>query len=107
VATTITRRVAVTNYIYAATGEAVGFSSGQYVYNISGKPVGQLRDTHVYKLSGEYIGELYADMVVEKNIGKQGSIESSNPGSSESPGSPRSRGARNYGYRDAFNKLLT
>jgi hypothetical protein len=58
-------------------------------------------------LSGNYVGELHKDMVVDKGLGSYGNIGSpGNPGSSGSPGNPGNRGAVNYGYLDAFDKLV-
>ena len=97
----------MTNYIYSAQGQAVGFWRDRYVYALSGRPAGQLRETHVHKLSGPYLGELYKDMVLDRHLGNLGNIGSSgNPGSAGSPGNPGNRGSMNYGYADVFDHLL-
>jgi len=77
----------MTNYIYDASGNAVGFWYGRYIYSVRGNPVGQMSGTHVHKLSGDYVGELYEDMVVDKYLGNLGNI--------------------GYGYPDVFHKLLS
>ena len=95
----------IPQYIYDASGEAVGFINGRYIHDMSGNAMGQLNGTHVYKLSGEYVSELYKDMVVDTvadygNIGNAG-----NPGNAGAPGNPRNRGIIDYGYPDASAKL--
>ncbi len=59
----------MTNYIYDAQANPVGFWRGRYLYALHGEPVGQLQGTHVYKLSGSYVGELYKDMFVDRHLG--------------------------------------
>jgi hypothetical protein len=106
-ANVITDGVVMTNYLYNAHGQAVGFWKGRYVYAMNGTPVGQLNGTHVHKLTGQYIGELYKDMVVDQHFGNLGNIGNpGNPGNPGHPGNPGNRGAVNYGYPEVFQKLV-
>ena len=98
----------MTDYIYDASGNAVGFWNGRYIYSLRGKPVGQMSGTHVHKLSGDYVGELYEDMVVDKYLGNLGNIGSSeDPGNGGHAADPGNRGARYYGHPDVVHKLLS
>jgi hypothetical protein len=102
------READVTDFIYNAKGSALGFARGNYIYRLSGQAIGQLRGTHVHKLTGAYVDELHKDMVLDKRIGNLGNIgNSGNPGNAGNPGNPGVRGAVNYGYPDAFDKLLS
>jgi sporulation protein YlmC with PRC-barrel domain len=96
----------MTNYIYDAGGNAIGFRRGRYIYDMRGRAIGQLNDRHVHKLSGQYVGELYDDMVVDKHLGNLGNIGNpGNPGNPGSPGNPGNRGAHGTSYRDVFATL--
>jgi sporulation protein YlmC with PRC-barrel domain len=96
----------MTNYIYDAGGNAIGFRRGRYIYDMRGRAIGQLNDRHVHKLSGQYVGELYDDMVVDKHLGNLGNIVILGTreilGALEIQGN---RGARGTSYRDVFAKL--
>jgi hypothetical protein len=89
----------MTDYLYDARGNAVGFIRGRYIHSMRGNAIGQI--------SGTYVGELHKDMVVDKHMGNYGNIGNpGNPGNPGSPGNPGNRGAVNYGYPDVFHKLL-
>lgn len=95
----------MTDYIYGARGNAVGFIRGRYIHDIrTGRAIGQLKGTHVHKLGGSYVGELQDQMVVRGganygNIGNPG-----NPGNPGTPGNPGNRGSRSA--NDVFETLL-
>jgi hypothetical protein len=97
----------MTDYIYDARGNAVGYVRGRYIHELRGQAIGQLQGTHVHKLRGDYVGELHEQMVVDKRMGNRGNIGNpGNPGNAGFPGNPGNRGARNYGWQDVFHKLL-
>ncbi len=98
----------MTSYLYDENGRAVGFHRQRYIYDMNGNAIGQINNgTHVHRLTGEYVGELYKDMVVDMHYGNLGNIGNpGNPGCAGNPGNPGCRGTMNYGYKDAFNKLI-
>ena len=89
----------VTQYLYDASGRAIGYIRGRYIHAMSGHAIGQICGTHVHRLSGPYVGEIHKDMVVDKHFGNLGNIGN--------PGNPGNRGSVNYGYQDVFHRLLS
>lgn len=96
----------MTDFLYDANGNAVGYVLGKYIHAMDDTGIGQIRGTHVHKTTGEYVGELEHEMVLNKHFGNPGSIGYGSPANSGSRGNPGNRGARNPGFEDVFEELL-
>ena len=96
----------MSDFIYDAKGNGVGFIEDEFIHSLSGQPIGQVRDTHIYKISGEYIGELHDNMVVDMHLGTLESIgHSIEPGYPLYRGIPKNRGAVETEFTDVFYLL--
>lgn len=100
------RRAPSIIFIYAASGQPVGFWHHRYVYTLQGHPVGYLSGDHVYKLSGQYVGELNKYMIVDKHLSVSSVSALAQPAHLAAPASPAWRSPMTYGYQDVFRRLL-
>lgn len=99
--------VHLTEYIYDATGNALGFIRGRYIYNLRGMAIGHTEGSHVYRISGPYAGELFQQMIVDMHLCEIANTRKlGNPHKSELPRRPDRRSPVDLSYLDVCHRLF-
>lgn len=101
-------RVTMTMYVYAMTGDAVGFVFSSFIHDLDGRPLGRILGNRVHRLDGSYVGEFHKNMVVSRPVASRRNLQPIAPPPRQAPADPvaRRRGTVDEGYPDVF-RLLT